>query len=97
MQLLHIENVGFLDGNADAILKLVVKNILNLFNWRDGWERASYEQKKDRASKNGHQHWAPGSGPSYNLDMESPPKHNTKLTEGFMVMHQIIEFTRLAL
>ena len=38
-----------------------------------------------------------GKGPPYDLDTQSPPKHNTKLTEGFLVMHQIIEFTRLAL
>ena len=89
--------VGFLDNNAEALLKLVNKNILNLINWRNTWDKATYAKKKDRAGVQGHQRWAPGKGTPYDLDKENPPKHDTEITEGFMVLHRIIEFTRLSL
>ena len=39
---------------------------------------------------------APGKGTTYDLDKENPPQHNTDLSEGFLVLHRIIEFTRLS-
>ena len=67
----NMQPVGFLESNADAMMKLVNKNINNLINWRNRWDDLPYATKRQRAKDHGHQRWAPGKGPSYDLDRES--------------------------